>query len=78
MSTAAPTPSDRWRLARALAWAAGCALCIYSFWDARELNSGYSLPTDGPWQVPEPEQVFYVWFAMCGSLAIVCLARCFT
>jgi hypothetical protein len=66
------------RLLRAHGWAAGCALCIFSFWDARALNSGYSLPTHGPSSVPESEQVFYVWFAMCGSLAIVCLARCLT
>jgi Dolichyl-phosphate-mannose-protein mannosyltransferase len=78
MSRTAPQPSDRWRVGRALAWAVGAAVCIYSFWDARQLNSGYSLPTDGTSQVPEPEQVFYVWFAMCGSLAIVCLARCLT
>jgi hypothetical protein len=78
MSRVAPETSAGSRYARAFAWAAGAAVCIYSFWDARELNSGYSLPTDGPWQVPEPEQVFYVWFAMCGSLAIVCLAKCLT
>lgn len=66
------------RVPRALGWAVGCALCIFSFWNARELNSGYSLPTYGVYSVPAPEQVFYVWFAMCGSLAIVCLARCLT
>lgn len=72
---AAPQTSASGRALRAFAWAFGCGLCIYSFWQARELNSGYALPAAGPWSVPASEQVFYVWFAMCGSLAIASLAR---
>jgi hypothetical protein len=70
--------ASRTSVLRAIAWAIGCALCVLSFWQARELNSGFALPTDGPQSVPEPEQVFYVWFAICGSLGIVCLARALT
>jgi hypothetical protein len=73
-----PQPWTARRSLRALAWAAGCALLVVMFYDARELNSWFALPTDTPKSVPEPEQVFYLWFAMCGSLAVVCAARCFT
>jgi hypothetical protein len=66
------------RGSRAAAWALGCGLCIFSFWQARELNGGYALPASHPWSVPPSEQVFYLWFAICGSLAVVCLAQCFT
>jgi hypothetical protein len=66
------------RVLRALGWAVGCGVFIFSFWDARELNSGYVLPTQGVSSVPASEQVFYLWFAICGSLATVCLAQCLT
>lgn len=76
MPSTGPEPAHvrRPSAARALAWAVGAGLCVLGFWQARALNSGFALPTENAWAVPASEQVFYLWFAMCGSIAVVCLA----
>jgi 4-amino-4-deoxy-L-arabinose transferase-like glycosyltransferase len=61
-----------------IGWAVACGLAIAGFYDGRKLNSGFALPTKGSMSVPESEQVFYLWYAVCGTFAIVCLARLLT
>jgi hypothetical protein len=62
------------RALRIAGWALGCALAIAGFYDARRLNSGFQLPTEGAWSVPASEQVFYLWYLVLGSFAVLCLA----
>lgn len=63
------------RVLRGVGWALGCGLAIAGFYDARVLNADFALPADHPWSVPASEQVFYLWYLLLGSFAVICLAK---
>lgn len=62
-----------------VAWsAAAFGSCVAAFYDARALNAGFALPSGDTVAVPPSELVFYAWYALYGSLAVVFLAICLT
>lgn len=67
-----------WRWLRIAGWALGCALAVAGFYDARSLNLGFRLPSQGVSSIPESEQLFYLWYLTLGSFAVWCLSRVLT
>lgn len=63
---------------RVVGLAAGFGLCVLAFYDARSLNGGFALPRKGVLSVPQTELVFYVWYALYGSIATGLLALLLT
>jgi hypothetical protein len=69
-----PASSNALRALRIVGYAAAFGLCVLLFYDARALNGGYLLPRQGTMSVPGQELVFYVWYALYGTLATLFLA----
>jgi len=49
------------------------ALCVVAFYDARGPITPFSFPRYDTTSIPEPELVFYAWYTLWGSLAVVAL-----